>query len=151
MTSSQEIDVHLVNKNIGETPLERLERFRIDHSEFQNSKITYAGRLDPMAEGLLILLTNDAVNSKENFLKLSKTYEVEVLWGIETDTHDVLGKVTNSKLQVPKLEEIQEYILKSAGRFEQKYPAYSSKHPVHDSIQCGLPDKSSWMDDHPWL
>ncbi len=127
MEGSQEKDVHLVYKNLGETPLLRLERFRSDHPEYQDSKITYAGRLDPMAEGLLILLTNEAVNAKENFLNLSKTYIVEVLWGIETDTHDVLGKVTNLKLQIPEQEEIQEYILKSLGKFEQKYPAYSSK------------------------
>ncbi len=131
MTSSQENteeqNLHLVYKKLGETPLERAQRFQLDHPEFQNSKITYAGRLDPMAEGLLILLTNEAVNAKENFLNLSKTYEVEVLWGLSTDTQDLLGKITNNKLQIPSEVDVRKYIAESAGKFEQKYPAYSSK------------------------
>ncbi len=127
MTLSQEKDLHLVYKNLGETPLERAERFRNDHPEFLNSKITYAGRLDPMAEGLLVLLTNDAVNTKENFLSLSKTYEVEVLWGVGTDTQDVLGLISKTSMKYPEVEKVRGYISESVGKFEQKYPAYSSK------------------------
>ncbi len=131
MTSSQEKDstkdLHLVYKNLGETPLERLERFRVDHPEFKDSKMTYAGRLDPMAEGLLVLLTNDAVNAKENFINLSKTYEVEVLWGVGTDTLDVLGLVSETNTKNPTEDEVKKYVLESIGKFSQKYPAYSSK------------------------
>jgi tRNA pseudouridine(55) synthase len=127
MTSSQENNLHLVYKNLGETPLERLESFRVDHQEFQDSKITYAGRLDPMAEGLLILLTNEAVNAKENFLNLSKTYEVEVLWGVGTDTQDVLGLVFETSTKNPSIDEAKKFLRESVGKFLQKYPAYSSR------------------------
>lgn len=131
MTSSQENtegqNLHLVYKKMGETPLERAQRFQADHPEFRDSKITYAGRLDPMAEGLLILLTNDAVNAKENFLNLSKTYEVEVLWGISTDTQDLLGLVSSTNSKVPEENDVVQYLLGAIKKFEQKYPAYSSK------------------------
>lgn len=126
MTASQEF--HLVYKNIGETPLQCANRFKKENQEFQNSKITYAGRLDPMAEGLLILLTNDFVKQKENYLKLDKEYEFEVLWGINTDTNDLLG-LSNKKEKyfVPSENEIKTHIDKQIGKLQQKYPAFSSK------------------------
>lgn len=125
--SDGEKDVHLIYKNIGETPLETINRFREKNKEFVSSSITYAGRLDPIAEGLLILLTNDKVHDKEKYLVLDKTYEVEILWSFSTDTEDLLGKITNSKFQIPNVEDIKRYLEKSVGKFEQIYPAYSSK------------------------
>ncbi len=38
-------------KNYAETLKQSLERFRLAHPEYTSSKITYAGRLDPLAEG----------------------------------------------------------------------------------------------------
>ena len=49
----------LVNKQIGETPLEALEKVRREHGFDANLPMTYAGRLDPMAEGLLIVLVGE--------------------------------------------------------------------------------------------
>lgn len=125
-----EDDVYLVYKNIGETPLEAINRFRESNNKFVSSSITYAGRLDPMAEGLLLLLTNEKVVEKDNYLNLEKTYEVEILWGVETDTEDLLGMVTLTKLQVPSIDSVKDYLKKSVGVLEQSYPAYSSK-PVN--------------------
>ena len=48
--------VILVYKNIGETPLEAIERAREEENISTDVPITYAGRLDPMAEGLLLVL-----------------------------------------------------------------------------------------------
>ena len=58
MTSSQENGVNLVYKKLGQTPLEALLDFKNKNPDFSGS-MTYAGRLDPMAEGLLILLSGD--------------------------------------------------------------------------------------------
>lgn len=127
MESKQENDIHLVYKKLGETPLGCIERFRKENEGFALAKVTYAGRLDPMAEGLLILLTNEKVNEKEVFLDLPKTYIVEMLWGVETDTLDVLGLVTKSQDKTIELTEVLKYLEKSTGKFEQEYPAYSSK------------------------
>ncbi len=127
MESKQENDIHLAYKKLGETPLGCIERFRRENTDFAPAKITYAGRLDPMAEGLLILLTNEKVNEKEKFLDLPKTYIVEILWGVETDTLDVLGLVTGSKDKTLELTQVLSYLEKSSGKFEQEYPAYSSK------------------------
>ncbi len=128
-------------KNQGETPLEAIRRFQLIDSRFLNSKITYAGRLDPIAEGVLILLTDEDVHKKDDFLKLPKEYEFEVLFGFKTDTGDILGKIVESPLGlafVPKAKPRGEKILEIAnkispklieflGKQNQKYPVYSSK------------------------
>ena len=55
----------------GVTPLELIDRFRQKHPEYKDEKLGYAGRLDPMAEGILLVLVGD-----EN--KKRKTYEDSV-------------------------------------------------------------------------
>jgi len=114
-------------KNRGETPLECIERFKKNNPEYKNDKMTYAGRLDPLAEGLLLILVGDECKNKEKYLGLEKVYEVDVLFGFSTDTYDVLGKITGSK-EYNKSEIPNENLLKSfIGKFSQKYPPFSSK------------------------
>lgn len=114
-------------KNRGETPLECLDRFRIENPIYKNEKMTYAGRLDPLAEGLLLILVGEECKNKEKYLGLDKEYEVDVLFGFSTDTYDVLGLVTEYDNQ-PKNIFLTKDVLKSfVGKFTQKYPAYSSK------------------------
>ncbi len=60
-------------KELGETPLECLERMRIKHNIGQNTPMTYAGRLDPMADGLLIVLVGEECKKKDTYLGLNKT------------------------------------------------------------------------------
>jgi tRNA pseudouridine55 synthase len=115
-------------KNKGETPLECLNRFKQNNPEYSEDKMTYAGRLDPLAEGLLLVLVGEECKNKEKYLGLDKEYEVDILFGFSTDTHDVLGKVIgvvkdNLEVQPPSEEVLQSFV----GKFSQKYPAFSSK------------------------
>ncbi len=87
----------ILYKKEGETPLECINRSKEEGAIPKDVKATYAGRLDPMAEGLLIVLVGEAVHEKEKYLKLSKEYEVEVLLGMSTDTGDVLGEIQDTK------------------------------------------------------
>ncbi len=123
--------LHLINKKLGETPNEAILRFKKENSEFDLLPMTYAGRLDPMAEGLLLILSEDSIKDKEEYLNLPKTYESEILWGFETDTLDLLGLLTVSPRldlgETPSKEEVKEYLQKVKGKFEQVYPMYSSK------------------------
>ena len=41
-----------INKPLGMTPLQTITALKKKHPEYQNEKITYAGRLDPLARGL---------------------------------------------------------------------------------------------------
>ena len=142
--------IFLLNKKEGETPLECLEGFRQENIKKKkidkNIKMTYAGRLDPMASGLLLVLLGEETKNKEKYLKLDKEYEFEILFGFATDTYDILGipKVNNflrsSDLRVPiparpfknhSPLEFRNAILCNlkffTGKFIQKYPMYSSK------------------------
>ena len=124
----------IVNKKEGETPLEALEAFRAKNKEYKDLPITYAGRLDPMASGVLILLAGEEAKNKEKYLALDKEYEFEVLFGFATDTYDILGKVVSPQGQ--HLWGSEDRVLKKVildnlkyftGKFIQKYPPYSSK------------------------
>jgi len=132
-------------KNIGETPLECLERTRKAEKIADNVPMTYAGRLDPMAEGALLLLVGDECKSKEKYLGLDKEYEVEVLFGLETDTQDVLGMIRrvniDSVQRVPGRKDPEIDFKKYEGRFTQEYPTYSSKMIALKEIPEEIPSK----------
>jgi tRNA pseudouridine(55) synthase len=127
-------DVHVVYKNLGETPAEAVLRFKKEKPEFDFLPVTYAGRLDPMAEGLLLLLSGEEVKNKEKFLDLPKTYEAEILWGFHTDTLDILGIVSDEHNNFPEEEDIKKYLSKTKGLFEQTYPLYSSRPVLGKSL-----------------
>jgi tRNA pseudouridine55 synthase len=121
-----------VYKKRGETPLEALENLRLKENIAPEVSMTYAGRLDPMAEGLIIILVGDACKeeNKKKYLGLDKTYELEILVGFDTDTHDLLGLVQNIKTDVDQkeiLKKVQNEMQTWIGEFEQTYPLYSSK------------------------
>ncbi len=118
-------------KQVGETPLECLNRFKFENTEYVDMPLTYAGRLDPMAEGLLLVLAGEEAKKKEDYLGLDKEYEFEILFGFSTDSHDLLGKISDQAEALPtaedlrlKIEEILNYFNK---KFLQAYPAYSSR------------------------
>lgn len=114
-------------KKLGETPLECLHRYREEHPEFKETKMTYLGRLDPMAEGLLLVLAGNT-KDKEKYLAWDKTYEFEVLWGFESDTYDILGMIKGEGKQPQKLEsKMTSLIKKISQKTVQSYPAYSSR------------------------
>lgn len=117
--------IHLY-KDEGETPLQRLDRFRTEESEYKNATLGYAGRLDPMAEGWLLILIDDENTNREKHLGLNKIYEIDILLGLSTDTADALGILTAGE---EKTDELQfERIARSfIGDIMLPYPSYSSR------------------------
>ncbi len=113
-------------KNLGETPLECLLRYKAEHPEYAGEKMTYLGRLDPMAEGLLLVLSGNT-RDRGQYLSYDKSYDFEVLWGFKSDTHDILGIVELG--QYPhKLENKMQSLLKKIRQMTtQKFPLFSSK------------------------
>lgn len=115
-------------KKLGETPLERLARLRREHPRYEEEVLSYAGRLDPMAEGVLIALVGSANNKREKYLELSKVYRVDVLFGFATDTYDVLGKVVAvGDPSLVRHTAIAEALNEFRGEVDQEYPPFSSK------------------------
>ncbi len=115
-------------KEVGETPLQRVERFRANNPEYYWEKFTYAGRLDPLAEGVLLTLSGSECKEKEKYLKMDKEYEFDVIFGVKTDTYDILGKIIcKCDIEDKILEEIIEKLPQFKGRIKQEYPPFSSK------------------------
>ena len=114
-------------KPISATPLELIEKYKEKNPEYKYQKMTYAGRLDPMAEGIMIILTGDECKNKQEYLNLDKTYLIDILWGIETDSYDTLGMVENINSNNPNPKEIITKLTTFTKSFEQQYPPYSSK------------------------
>jgi len=115
-----------LNKKEGKTPLECLERFKKENPEYAEEKMTYAGRLDPLASGVLLVLVGEECKKKEKYLGLDKEYEIEVLFGFATDTGDVLGLVTGQKNKELELGEIKKSLESFVGKKTRVYPKYSS-------------------------
>jgi tRNA pseudouridine55 synthase len=115
----------------GETPLQRIERFRKDNPKYKNVPLSYAGRLDPMAEGVLLVLAGDANKVRTQYLNLEKEYTFDVLFGFSTDTYDLLGvmneAVTRASHKAVKAPVLVEHIAQLPGAHNQKYPPFSSK------------------------
>lgn len=121
-------EVFPMYKKRGETPLEALERFRAENIEYADVPLTYAGRLDPAAHGVLLVLAGEVCKEKEEYLKLPKEYRADILLGITTDTYDLLGVVD----EVRTLEAFDPEILldipeKFEGMRVWEYPPFSSK------------------------
>jgi len=120
--------IYNLYKERGETPLERIQRFAKSKLGLRGEKMTYIGRLDPLAEGVLLMASGDDVKRKEEFIGLDKEYDFVCLFGFETDSFDVLGKIT----RMEKLENLSENDVRKVaqiyvGEREQKYPLFSSK------------------------
>jgi tRNA U55 pseudouridine synthase TruB len=106
----------------------------------QISKVCFAGRLDPMARGEILLLFNDECKNINNYKNLTKTYQFDIILGIQTTSDDPLGvikkidkiyenKNTNNELDSLTLTKLKNQIL-DAGHpktFLQKFHNYSSK------------------------
>lgn len=115
-----------LNKPLGKTPLEVVEQFRSDHNEYTQAKMAYAGRLDPMAQGKLLVLVGDECKKRDKYLGLDKEYEFEVLLGMSSDTHDILGLTTSGSC-ADQTKNIKKVLDSLRGEIELPYPAYSSK------------------------
>jgi tRNA pseudouridine55 synthase len=130
----QTSDYIAVYKDEGKTPLEAIRALQDELPELADEKLAYAGRLDPMAEGVLIILRGEACKARDTYLGLDKTYEFEVLFGVTSDTQDILGLVEAGN--VPALQDIdqdrftqriQNALEHKQGKLEMSYPAFSSK------------------------
>lgn len=117
----------LIHKPIGKTPLQAIKALQRKRPQLQKVKLGYAGRLDPMAQGLLLVLEGEENKKKHLYENLTKTYEVDILFGIATDTYDVMGKITAQKPPAIHKERVEKTLKEYEGTFAQAYPPYSSK------------------------
>jgi len=126
-----------IYKPLGKSPLEAINLFREQNPKYKDVKLGYAGRLDPMAEGVLLVLVGEELKEQKKYWGLDKEYEAEILLGFETDTYDILGiprmsQITNNKQQITNKSQNLNAKIKNAlkdfeGEFTFTYPPYSSR------------------------
>lgn len=81
-----------------------------------------------MAEGLLLIMVNDATKFSDNLMKHDKTYYVSLEFGYETNTYDLEGEITNkytSNMDI-SLDKILKILDKFKGKIMQVPPMYSA-------------------------
>jgi tRNA pseudouridine55 synthase len=91
-------------------------------------KVGHAGTLDPLAEGVLIVLTDKDTKKQSEFMNMEKEYIAEVGFGIYSETYDMekLPKFV-SELPPEKLKnEIDVVLKKFIGKQMQEVPMYSA-------------------------
>lgn len=93
-------------------------------------KVGHTGTLDPDAQGVLPICVGRATKVSDLILNKEKTYEAELLLGVETDTYDSSGKVLHqaSKEELDDVtdERILEAMNSQIGEIDQLPPVYSA-------------------------
>lgn len=113
----------------------KVESLKSDTSNFKNSilstrapkvRVGHTGTLDPMATGLLIIVTGSYTKRAQEFSKLDKVYEAELILGQTSVTDDDEGEKTNRSDAVPAEEEVRRVLNTFAGEILQLPPAFSA-------------------------
>jgi tRNA pseudouridine55 synthase len=92
---------------------------------------SHTGTLDPMAEGVIIVLSGETRLEKIKLASWKKTYEFEITLGLKTDSYDGLGIITNRDLDLISQNEKycshmmqtleKDFTTKLKNKFEGKY------------------------------
>lgn len=118
----------VLNKKVGDTPLACMEAWRATQpAVYQNLPLTYAGRLDPLASGKLLVLIGETCKAKEQYLALDKAYTVTVVFGVGSDSGDVLGLATAGTRTTVPTAELKPALRACRGTITLPYPSFSSK------------------------
>ena len=115
----------LLNKSKGISSFKAINKLKWI---IKSNKVGHAGTLDPIAEGLLIVMVNNATKFSDNLMKRDKEYFVEFELGYETATYDTEGEVTEkyeSEINI-SYEKIFEVIRSFIGEIMQVPPMYSA-------------------------
>lgn len=118
----------VLDKEVGETPLMAIDAWKKRYQLYKDIPACYAGRLDPMASGKLLVLLGEECKRQREYMGLDKEYETEVLLDIGSDTGDVLGIPTYASKETALKQEILASVLqKERGAHKRAYPEFSSK------------------------
>lgn len=118
----------VLEKHIGETPLAAIQAWKRAHPEYRDISASYAGRLDPMASGKLLILLGEECKRQHAYTGLDKEYEIEILLGVGSDTGDALGMPTcSAESAAVDAEKLAAVLRREVGAHLRTYPAFSSK------------------------
>lgn len=119
----------LVNKPKGITSHDVVAKVR---RVFDMKAVGHAGTLDPIAEGLLIILLGEATKFSNHIMGQDKKYSAEIQLGLETDSWDAEGELISSEERESNIDISKERILKATQKLQG---ALSFKVPVHSAVK----------------
>lgn len=104
-------------------------------------KAGHTGTLDPMATGVLMVCINEATKLAQFLTAEKKTYRAIMLLGVNTDTQDTEGKITEKSDRFVSEEDIRTALKGLVGKIKQVPPAFSAlKHkgkPLYKYARAG--------------
>lgn len=112
----------------------------------KTKKVGHAGTLDPLAEGVLIVLTDKDTKKQSEFMEMRKEYKAVIAFGATSLTYDLEGDLAFNNLPDDfSLETQLEKILPDfIGRIQQTVPAFSAVkvkgQPLYKSARKGKVD-----------
>jgi tRNA pseudouridine55 synthase len=114
----------LIDKPSGCTSHDIVNRWR----RLAKTKRTgHLGTLDPMATGLLILVTGNATRLAQFFNHDEKTYQASIRFGATSDTYDAEGQVEPTGVPAPTRAALEAALKHFEGRIMQTPPPVSAK------------------------
>ena len=117
--------VLIIDKPAGLTSHDVVNRAR---RILRERSIGHLGTLDPMATGVLPLVTGNLTRLAQFYTSSEKTYEGTVRFGFATDTYDADGDPTTAPQDVTlRSEEIESLATRFRGVIEQTPPPFSAK------------------------
>jgi tRNA pseudouridine55 synthase len=115
----------LIDKPAGPTSHDVVNQWRKLAS---TKRVGHLGTLDPIATGLLVLLTGTATRLAQFFSKADKTYIAEITLGVTSDTYDREGALMETSSPLPQDAQLIEHALgELRGTYLQRPPVYSAK------------------------
>jgi tRNA pseudouridine55 synthase len=117
--------VLIIDKPAGLTSHDVVNRVR---RMLRERSIGHLGTLDPMATGVLPLVTGSLTRLAQFYIASEKTYEGTIRFGFATDTYDAEGEATTPQKEVAlQAEQIEAIAAAFRGVIEQTPPPYSAK------------------------
>lgn len=92
----------------------------------KEKKVGHTGTLDPNATGVLPVLLGKATKAQDIITNHDKRYTASLRFGIETDTEDIWGEITNHCDKNVSKEEIEKILPDFVGKISQIPPMYSA-------------------------
>lgn len=117
--------VVVINKPAGLTSHDVVNRVRKILGE---KSVGHLGTLDPMATGVLPLVTGRMTRLAQFYTTSEKSYEGEIRFGFSTDTYDAEGDPDGEPREVQvTLEQVRQVASSFVGRIQQVPPPFSAK------------------------
>lgn len=113
----------LLNKEPGFTSHDAVAKLR---GILRFRRIGHAGTLDPMAQGLLVMLLGKATRASEYASGAEKEYIADFILGVETDTQDTTGNVLAEAPVDVTESQLRQALSSFEGGYDQVPPMYSA-------------------------